>query len=110
MISSINDIYSQGRAGARVKSLNPGINGGGGEGINNDSHPNSSKKCLWWMKAHLNLNLQAYQQSKFKVHSFYYSIISTSKMKASCYFVVVFMCTVQCFTKIFFDLTALGDL
>jgi hypothetical protein len=32
MISSINDIYSQGRAGARVKSLNPGINVGGGGG------------------------------------------------------------------------------
>jgi hypothetical protein len=36
-----------------------------------------------------------------KVHSFHYNIISTSKTKTSCYFVVVFVCTVQCFTVFF---------
>jgi hypothetical protein len=33
-----------------------------------------------------------------KVHSYYYNTISTSK-KTWCYFAVVFVCTVQCFTK-----------
>jgi hypothetical protein len=70
-----------------------------------------SKKCLWWLKARSNLNLRAQQQSKFKVHSFYYNIIYSSKTKTWCYFAVVFVCTVQCFTKIFFfDLTTLSDI
>ena len=55
-------------------------------------NPNSTKKCLWWLKTHLNLNLRTQQQLKFKVHSFYYKIISPSKTKTLCYFVVVFVC------------------
>ena len=71
-------------------------------------------------KAHSNLNLRIaavrlpdrLRSSNTAAKSFIfllYFIISTSKAKTSCYFAVVFLCTGKCFTKIFFDLTTLGD-